>query len=177
MIIKEVVQIGNPLLRQKCKMVRNCNTKKVKKIIRDLADTMRYNDLVGMAASQIGYKLKIFITEVRKTPSRTPEEIDKLRVYINSRITWKSKKEVVIYEACGSVAHADFYAPVKRPQKVIVRALDENSERFELKADGLLARVIQHEYDHHHGIEFIDKITDMRKAMSEDEYIKKFVKN
>lgn len=132
---------------------------------------MRYHNLIGIAASQIGEKLKIFVTEVRKTKYRNLNT-DKFRVYINPKITWLSEKDVVIYEGCGSVAYAKLFSPVKRPEKIIIEAIDENGNKFKLKADGMLSRVIQHEYDHLCGIEFTEKITDMRKIMSSEEYIK-----
>lgn len=78
----------------------------------------------------------------------------------------------MIYEGCGSVAYAKLFAPVKRPEKIVIKAIDENGNRFELKAGGMLSRVIQHEYDHLDGIEFTEKITDMRKIMSSEEYKK-----
>jgi peptide deformylase len=126
-----------------------------------------------MAASQIGEKHRIFVTEVRKTSHRNPKDIDKLRVYINPKIIWSSKKEIVIYEGCGSVAYAKLFAPVKRPEKIIIEAFDENGDKFQFKTDGLLSRVIQHEYDHLDGIEFTEKITDIKKIMSSEEYIKR----
>ncbi len=128
-----------------------------------------------MAASQIGEKTRIFVTEIKKTAHRNPKDLDGLRVYINPKITWTSKKEVTMYEGCGSVAYAKFFAPVKRPEKIKVEAFDEKGEKFKLKADGLLSRVIQHEYDHLNGIEFIDKIADIKKALSSEEYIKRFL--
>ncbi len=175
MIIKEIIQIGNPLLKQKSKPVFDVNSIIAQKVTKNLIETMRYHNLVGMAASQIGEKLRIFITEVRKTKTRNPENADKLRVYINPKIIWKSKKQVVIYEGCGSVAYGKFFGPVKRPEKVIIEALDRNGNKFTLKAGGLLGRVIQHEYDHLEGIEFTEKITDMKKVMSSEEYRKRAV--
>jgi peptide deformylase len=81
----------------------------------------------------------------------------------------------VIYEGCGSVAYAKLFAPVRRPEKITIEALDENGNIFRLSADGMLARVIQHEFDHLNGIEFTEKITDMRKIMSSEEYRKRMV--
>ncbi|MCW1949125.1 MAG: peptide deformylase [Candidatus Shapirobacteria bacterium] len=172
MIIKEVIQIGNQILRAKNKIVKNINDKVVQKTIGDLTDSMRHYNLVGMAAPQIGVNLRIFVTEIRSTPSRKVESLDKLRIFINPKITWKSKKEVIIYEGCGSVASGDLFGPVKRPEKIIVKAINEKGEKIKLKAGGLLARVIQHEYDHLLGIEFVEKICDYRKIMSKNEYIK-----
>jgi peptide deformylase len=171
MIIKEIIQIGNPILSRKSEFVIDINSKETKKVITNLTDSVRYHGLIGMAASQIGEKLRIFVTEVRKTKYRNLKT-DKLRIYINPKIIWSSKKEVVIYEGCGSVAYAKLFAPVKRPEKIIIKAINENGKEFELKVDGMLSRVIQHEYDHLDGIEFTEKITDMRKIMSSEEYKK-----
>lgn len=171
MIIKEIIQIGNPILSRKSEFVIDLGAKETQKVIANLTDSVRYHDLIGMAASQIGEKLRIFVTEVRKTKYRNLKA-DKLRIYINPKIIWSSKKEVVIYEGCGSVAYAKLFAPVKRPEKIIIKAIDENGNGFELKADGMLSRVIQHEYDHLNGVEFTEKITDMRKIMSSEEYKK-----
>lgn len=171
MIIKELTQVGNPILKSKAKFVSDIGSKETQKAITNLVDSMRYHDLVGMAASQIGEKLRIFVTELRKTKFRD-EDIDHLRVYINPKITWYSKKEVVIYEGCGSVAYGNLFGPVRRPEKIEVEAFDEKGKSFKLRTGGLLSRVIQHEYDHLEGVEFTEKITDIKKIMSRGEYLK-----
>lgn len=172
MIIKNIIQLGNSILSQKSKPVKDIEEKETQRVIKNLIDSVRYHNLIGMAASQIGEKLAIFVTEVRPTKYRNLKK-DILRVYINPRITWSSKKETIIYEGCGSVANANFFAPVKRPEKIIIKALNEKGEKFELEAGEMLGRVIQHEYDHLKGIEFTEKITDIRLAMSGEEYKKK----
>jgi peptide deformylase len=177
MVVENIIQIGNPILRAKNKKISDTNNKEVKKTIQDLTDSMRHYNLVGMAAPQIGINLKIFVTEIRPTPSRKSASLDKLRVFINPKIVWKSKKEIIMYEGCGSVSHSDFFGPVKRSEKVKITAIDEKGKKIKLKADGLLARVIQHEYDHLIGIEFVEKIIDMRKIMSKSEYIKMMEKS
>ena len=169
MIIKEIIQIGNPILSRPSKFVTKIDTDETQRVITNLVDSMRHHDLIGMAASQIGEKLRIFVTEVRKTKYRNLPA-DKLRVYVNAEIIWSSKKQVVIYEGCGSVAYAKLFAPVRRPEKIIIEAYNESGNKLKLKAEGMLARVIQHEYDHLDGIEFTEKITDMRKIMSSEEY-------
>jgi peptide deformylase len=57
------------------------------------------------------------------------------------------------------------FGPVKRPKTITIKARDENGNKFQLKCDGLLARVIQHEYDHLFGIEFTEKIYDYKRLM------------
>lgn len=177
MVVENVVQIGNPLLKKKSKKVSDIKSVETKRVIENLIDSMRNYNLVGMAAGQIGEKIRIFVTEIRKTSTRDPKSIDDLRIFINPKIVWFSKKEVIIYEGCGSVANGNLFGPVKRSEKIKVRATDENGKRFELKTSGLLARVIQHEYDHLNGIEFTEKITDIRKIMSKSEYLKMMEKS
>jgi peptide deformylase len=171
MVVKEIVQIGNPALSQKSKAVAKINSQETQKVITDLIDSMRFHGLVGMAASQIGEKLRIFVTEIRKTKYRNLKS-EPLKVYVNPEIVWSSKKQVVIYEGCGSVAYAKLFAPVRRPEKITIEALDEKGNKFKFSANGMLGRVIQHEYDHLNGVEFTEKITDMRKIMSLGEYKK-----
>lgn len=171
MIIKEVTQVGNSILKSKAKFVSSIGSKETQEVVTNLIDSMHYHDLVGMATSQIGEKLRIFVTELRKTKFRD-EDVDQFRVYINPKITWFSKKQVVIYEGCGSVAYGNLFGPVRRPEKIEVEAFDEKGKSFKLRAGGLLSRVIQHEYDHLEGVEFTEKITDMQKIMSRGEYLK-----
>lgn len=176
MVIENVVQVGNPSLRKKSQVVKDSNSSETKKVIEDLIDSLRHHGLVGMSASQIGHKLKVFVTEIRPTKTRDPKCLDKLRIYINPKISWVSKKQTVIYEGCGSVAYGKLFGPVRRPEKVLIKATDETGQRFKLKANDLLARVIQHEYDHLSGVEFTEKLTDIKKIMSEEEYLKQVKK-
>ena len=171
MIVKEVVQIGNPLLKEKSKIVKDIKSKKTKKIIQDLIDSAYHYNLAGMAACQIGKDARIFITQIRDTKYRKFKNPDPLRIYINPKILSFSKKQSVMYEGCGSVAYSKLFAPVKRPKEVLIEAFDEKGKKFKLKADSFLARVIQHEYDHLEGIAFTEKIADVKKIMSSGEYI------
>lgn len=97
MIIEAIIQIGNPIFSKKCKPVTNIHSQKTKELITDLVDSMHHYNLVGIAAPQIGKNLRIFVTELRKTPFRNIES-DRLRVFINPRIVWYSKREVEVYE-------------------------------------------------------------------------------
>ena len=132
---------------------------------------MRFEDLVGIAAPQIGENVRIFVTEVRETKYRK-EGADKLRVFINPKIINVSEETNEDYEGCGSVASAQLFAPVRRPEEITVEAIDESGNTFTYTAKGLLARVIQHEIDHLDGILFSEKISNLKKIMSREEYIK-----
>lgn len=172
MIIKSVTQVGSPIIRNKSKRVETVTSPEIKKIIKDLTDSMRQSNLVGMAAPQIGHNLRIFVTEIRNTTLRKTKELDKLRIYINPKIIEISKSKISEYEGCGSVASSGIFGKVPRPSQVTVSATDENNNKFKHKAKGLLARVIQHELDHLDGVIFLDKVTDKKSLMSKEEYIK-----
>lgn len=168
---QKTTQVGNPIIRSKAKSVKEINSVKIKKVVSNLVDAMRKHELVGTAAPQIGESLRIFVTEIRKTKVRNSQDLDALRVFINPKVVGRSKKQVAGWEGCGSVAEAGLFAKVKRPASVEVTAKDEKGEKFTLKADGLLARVIQHEVDHLNGVIFLDK-ADTKTCMSKNEYLK-----
>ncbi|HEY4518302.1 MAG TPA: peptide deformylase [Candidatus Paceibacterota bacterium] len=172
MIIKKATQIGSPVIRKRSRVVKVVDSTQTKRVVKNLVDSMRYHELVGMAAPQIGSNLRIFVTEVTKTKYRTPSQLDGLRVFINPGIVERSKNKSVDYEGCGSVATAGIFAKVTRPSSVVVAALDEQGKKFRLKASGLLARIIQHEMDHLDGKIFLDRPYDPSSLKSHEEYIK-----
>jgi peptide deformylase len=175
MAVRKVIQAGDPRLKSKNKLVKSIKSAKTKQLIKDLVATMHKEDLIGIAAPQIGENYQVFVTEPRSTKSRKGAKniTDQLRVYINPKFTFKSKEESIIYEGCGSVSD---FGPVSRPNEVKVVATDEKGQKFSLLADGLLARVIQHEMDHLKGVEFIQKVTDYNKIMVHANYIK-YIRN
>lgn len=170
MIIKSVIQVGNPIIRKKSKKVGSVSSPKIKKIVKDLTDSMRYSNLIGMAAPQIGHNLRIFVTEIRPTKFRTKNQLDGLRVLINPKLSNFSKKKTSGYEGCGSVAESGIFGKVPRPTEVTINTTDEKGKKTKFTAKGLLARVIQHEYDHLDGIIFLDKVADTKSLMSASEY-------
>lgn len=171
MAVKSILQIGDSRLKAKNKTLEKSDSAEIKLVIKDLTDTMQKNDIVGIAASQIGVNIKLLITEPRETEYRKIDQSDKLRVYINPRITEYSKEKSTIYEGCGSVG-ADFFGPVERPRRITIEAYDQEFKKFRLTCDGMLARVIQHEFDHLSGVEFVEKISDYKKVMNFDNYQK-----
>ena len=173
---RQTIQIGHPALKAKNKPLRYGDSTKVEQLITDLRDTMRQNELVGIAAPQISENYTIFVTEPRETKTRSKDQSDEFRVYINPTIVEFSPEEVVIFEGCGSVLNGQLFGPVQRPKQITIEALDQNGKRFRLTCDGILARVIQHEYDHLQGVEFLEKVSDYKQMMIADYYIEN-VKN
>lgn len=149
MTVRKVVKYGTPSLRQKSKEVHKIS-KKIQILIDDLYDTMYATNGVGLAAPQIGENLRVFVIDVGTDP-KTMNPI----TFINPKII-KKEGAMDSYEGCLSFPEA--YSHVRRYSYVKVKALDIKGRPFILEAkDGsLLAKAIQHEFDHLDGILFID---------------------
>jgi len=93
MAVRKTIQIGDSRLKAKNLIVKNFGDSRIKRVIKDLRDTMIKNDLIGLAAPQIGYNYRIFITQPRKTKARKLPKGDKLRVYINPRMAKYSEEK------------------------------------------------------------------------------------
>ncbi len=171
-MIKKVLQIGDPQLDVKCERFDfNKPQVDLTVLVKDLEDTMLDAGLIGIAAPQIGVSIKIFITKIAGNKNRKSAD-SALRVYVNPKINYQSKESCEIYEGCGSVAEAKLFAPVVRSKVVEVEAYDVKGDRFTLKCDGILARLIIHEYDHLRNVEFVDLIEDPSRIISQEAYIR-----
>jgi len=98
MAVKKVIQAGHPSLRTENKLVKDFSSPKIKSLIKNLKDSMKKSGLIGIAAPQIAENYMVFVTHPRNTKARKLGKTDKLRVYINPKITFKSKKQNLIYE-------------------------------------------------------------------------------
>lgn len=164
MSILKIIEYGNPILREKSKEVTKIS-KKIKTLITDMLDTMYQANGVGLAAPQVGEHLRIFVIDV----SDPKGPIDPL-VFVNPKIIKKSGA-IASYEGCLSFPKA--YTTVRRYKNVMVKALDINGRPFikEAKDGELLARAIQHEFDHLEGKLFIDHC---RNRFSANEVLAKY---
>ena len=149
MTVRKVLKYGTPSLREKSKEVHKIS-KKIQALIEDLYDTMYATNGVGLAAPQIGENLRVFVIDVG-TDLKTMCPI----TFINPKIL---KKEGAIVSNEGCLSFPEAYTEVRRYKSVKVKALNEKGKPFVLEVtDGsLLARAIQHEYDHLDGILFVD---------------------
>ncbi|MBQ7247341.1 MAG: peptide deformylase [Lachnospiraceae bacterium] len=159
MAVRNIREIGDEILRKHAKPVEQM-TERVARLIEDMFDTMYEADGVGLAAPQVGILRRIFVVDT------TMDESEPQRyVMINPEILEKDGEQEGM-EGCLSVPGK--HAVVKRANRVKVRAQDENMEWFELEAEGLLARAIQHEYDHLDGIMYVDRaegpVTDVEES-------------
>ncbi len=149
MAIKKVLRYGDPILRTPSKEVHKVS-KKVQELVNDLMDTMYAQNGVGLAAPQIGVNQRVFVVDV----STGDEPLNPI-VFINPKIIKKSGA-CRSHEGCLSFPEA--FTDVKRYANVMIKAMDRKGKSFVLEAkDGtLLARCIQHEFDHLDGVLFID---------------------
>ncbi len=144
-MILRITKLGEEILRQKAQPVEEINDE-IRQLASDMFETMTEADGVGLAAPQVGLSLRMFVIIA---------DDDVRRVFINPQII-KTSTEVGPYdEGCLSIPQV--YETIVRPLQVTVQAYDENGKRFTLDADGLLARCIQHEYDHLEGVLYIDR--------------------
>ena len=137
------------ILRKKAKPLKEM-TPRNRILIDDMLETMYAEGGVGLAAPQVGVLKRIFVLDCEQTE----EGPGKPMVFINPEILEESGA-VTDNEGCLSVPGR--HAPVTRPERVKVKALDREMQPFELEAEGLLARCICHEYDHLEGILYVDK--------------------
>ncbi len=160
MSIRKVLKYGEKSLREPSKEVHKVS-QKVKVLVDDLLDTMYKENGVGLAAPQIGENYRIFVIDV----STNDEPLNPM-VFINPKIIKKSGA-CISHEGCLSFPEA--FTDVKRYANVMVKAIDRNGRSFVMEAkDGtLLARCIQHEFDHLDGILFIDHVINRFEAEEE----------
>jgi peptide deformylase len=160
-----IVQYGHPALRQKGARIEVI-TPVIHKLIDDMLETMQAAHGVGLAAQQIGKALQLAVIDVAAITDRPSTlEVDGKAVavepfmpliLINPEIK-PAGNPVAGPEGC--LSFPEIYAEIARPESVEVITLDREGKEMRFKAGGLLARAIQHEYDHLQGILFIDRMT------------------
>ncbi|MBE5756877.1 MAG: peptide deformylase [Clostridiales bacterium] len=143
MAIRNIVQVGDPVLRKKSFEVVDFG-EKTKQLLDDMKETLIKADGAGLAAPQVGVLRRVFITYVDGV----------FKEYINPKIIKQSGKQVG-EEGCLSVKGK--FGTVERPLKVTVKAQDRNGKEFTVEAEGFEARAICHENDHLDGTLYIDK--------------------
>ena len=140
-----ICKLGEDVLRQKAQPVAEV-TDEMRAIFNEMFETMISANGVGLAAPQIGLAQRFFVIIA---------DDDVRRVFVNPQIIFKSEETSMYEEGCLSIPQV--YESITRPVRVTVQALNEKGRPFTLEADGLLARIIQHEYDHLDGILYIDR--------------------
>ncbi len=176
MKILKRLEIGNPILRSKAKKVslKFLKTTKAKELIKEMIYTMRKTGGVGIAAPQINHPIQIVAMEMRFTKDRPNIKPKGPIVVVNPKITHFSKEKITGWEGCLSIMA--IRAQVPRSKSITVSYVNEKGEKIIENADGLWARIFQHEIDHLNGIIYIDRVTDTKSIMTFSEFKKRILK-
>ena len=170
-MLLDVVKFGTPVLRKKGERVEAV-TPKLKQLVGDMLETMYAYKGVGLAAQQVGVATQVTVIDVRGVTDRPSTlelkghaaEVDAHMPMVLMNPEVKAAGPPVSGPE-GCLSFPEIYADITRPGVVDVKALDQHGKSIEFRCGGLLARAVQHETDHLHGILFIDR---MDKATKED---------
>jgi len=154
MAVLNILRYPDPRLHRVAEPVREVDDG-IRQLVRDMAETMYAAPGIGLAATQVDVHLRVIVIDVS-------EARDQLRVFVNPEIVERSDDTKVYEEGCLSVP--GIYDEVERPDRVTVRALDENGQPFTLQADGLLAVCVQHEIDHLNGRVFVQYLSRLKQS-------------
>jgi peptide deformylase len=169
-MIRDIVQYGHPVLRQKCRPVTVVDDA-LRELAADMLETMVEANGVGLAAPQVGEDIRLAVIDV----SHDPECITMLKVnggdaplesimplvFINPELTYSQQKDTAV-EGCLSIQ--GIRAEVRRPAAVIAKLPQLDGSTLEIETDGLLARALQHEIDHLNGVLFVDRLSAVAKV-------------
>ena len=168
-MILPILAYGDPVLRKKGLEI-NSEYPKLKELIENMYETMYNASGVGLAAPQIGLPIRMFILDASpfaEDETLTDEEIEELKdfkcTFINSKMLNEEGEEWAFNEGCLSIPN--IREDVVRNPQIKIEYQDENFETHIKEFNGLLARVIQHEYDHIEGVLFTDKISNFKKRL------------
>ncbi len=168
-MILPIVGYGDPVLR-KVGIEIDPQYPNLKTTIEDMYKTMYNACGVGLAAPQIGLDIRLFVIDT--TPFGNDDDLDKTekealkhfkRTFINAKILKEEGELWAFNEGCLSIP--DVREDVYRREKITIRYFDEDFNEKTEEFDGLIARVIQHEYDHIEGVLFTDKISSLKKQL------------
>jgi peptide deformylase len=169
-MILEILQYGDPILRAKGERVERID-ERIQELARNMIETMHEAHGVGLAAQQVGQPLQLTVLDVSAVEDRpstlklSGKDVDPKSampiVLINPEIELRGETEVGVE---GCLSFPEITGDIERAQSVLVRSQTLEGEIFQIEASGLLARAIQHEHDHLHGILFIDRMSSAAKA-------------
>ncbi len=168
-MILPIVAYGDPVLKKKAVDI-DSSYPNLDELITNMYETMYGAYGVGLAAPQIGLAIRLFVVDTEpfaEDDDYSEEEKKELKgfkkTFINARIVEEHGEEWSFNEGCLSIP--DIREEVKRQPKIRIKYLDEQFKECEEVYEGLIARVIQHEYDHIEGILFTDKLSSFKKRI------------
>lgn len=161
-MILPIVSFGDPILRKMTQEIGK-SYPNLKELVDNMFETMYAAPGVGLAAPQVGLSIRLFIVDATGYSEDNPELNGFKKVFINAQIVEEEGEEWLFNEGCLSfpTLREDIY----RKPKIHIQYEDENFEFHDEWYEGVIARVIQHEYDHTDGIVFIDHLSSLKKQL------------
>ena len=161
-MILPIVAYGDPVLKKVAEEI-DSDYPGLEKLIADMYETMYSSKGVGLAAPQINKSIRLFIIDASPFADEYPELEGWKKTFINPQILEEEGEGWDFNEGCLSIP--GIREDVERKPELILEYEDENFELHEEKFDGVVARVIQHEYDHLEGILFTDHLSPLKKRL------------
>ena len=158
MALRTIVQDGDPILKKVCRPVTKFDDR-LAVLLDDMKETLSDAQGLGLAGPQVGMMRRVFVClDERDMPDPIPADYEeKFIEFVNPEIEYLSPETNEMYEGCLSLPGHN--GAVTRSDKVKVKAQDRSGNWFELEAEGMLARCIQHENDHLNGVTIMDRAT------------------
>jgi peptide deformylase len=148
---------GEQVLREKSKAIGNIDGDLVK-FLKDMNESMIAAKGLGLAANQVGKTIRAFSIDLSHF-----DVLAEPKIIINPEIMEKSDEQITGEEGC--LSFPGLFQMIQRPRKVTIKTLDLDGEEYYFEAEGLIARVILHEFDHLNGVLFIDKLTPAQRIL------------
>ncbi|MRR34483.1 peptide deformylase [bacterium] len=169
-IIRQIAQLGQPVLREPARLIADPLDPAVQSLIGDLLVTVADANGVGIAAPQVYESSALFIVAARPNPRYPHAPAMEPTAMINPEIMFASEEKEKGWEGCLSIPGIRGLVP--RHRRIAVRFLDRNGIVREEEYEGFIARVFQHEFDHLKGVVFIDRVESTLELVSEKEYLR-----
>jgi peptide deformylase len=161
-MILPVYAYGSPVLRKVATDITP-DYEGLGDLIENMFETMSADDGVGLAAPQIGLPIRLFVMDARPYAEQDPALANFKKVFINAHIVEKGGDEEIMEEGCLSIPN--IHEDVLRPGKIRIQYVDENFNPVDEWYEDMVARIIQHEYDHLDGILFTDLVNPLKKTL------------
>jgi peptide deformylase len=155
-MIRPILRYGDQGLHQRAAPVEEI-TPEIHQLIDDMIQTMYAAPGIGLAATQVGVGLRIFVADV--SAGRNPSD---LITFVNPEFV---EREGMQLEEEGCLSLPGFQATVARPSRAVVKGLDREGHEQLIEGTGLLARCFQHEMDHLDGTVFVDRLRGLQKDL------------
>ncbi len=161
-MILPVVAYGHPVLKKVAEPV-SPDYPDLAQFITDMWETMYVSDGVGLAAPQVNRSIRLFVIDASAFAEKYPESENFKKAFLNAVIYKEEGDEFSFNEGC--LSFPGLREDIFRKPVIHIRYLDENFVEHDDRYEGVIARVIQHEYDHIEGVVFVDRIPTLKKML------------